>query len=118
MTRPLVTVTGAEVNQGTVVARMTALTYTVDLLAGLGIDPQKLEYETNLSSDPCVTVTFRTLADLESWAKVEKIKIEHVCKSHLQHDEHSALYARPGRRVLAICREFDFERYSRIRGTA
>lgn len=90
---------------------MTALTDTVDTLVGLGIDPQKLEYETRLSGVPILTVTLRTLADLEAWCRVEKVKIEHVCKSHLRHDQYSALYDRPDRRVLAICRVFDFGRW-------
>lgn len=90
---------------------MTALTDTVDTLVGLGIDPQKLEYETRLSGVPIIEVTFRTLADLEAWCRVEKVKIEHVCKSHLHHDQHSALYDRPDRRMLAVCRVFDFDRW-------
>lgn len=89
---------------------MTALTDTVDLLVGLGIDPQKLEYETRLSGVPIITVTFRTVADLEAWCAVEKVKITKTHKFLLQHDQYSALYDRPDRRMLAICRVFDHQK--------
>lgn len=98
---------------------MTALTDVVDILSGIGVDPQSLLYETHLTSEPHVRIVFRTVDDLQAWCTVEKAKTEHQSRPTLQHDEYSALYDRPGRKMLVVCRVFDFEKYGRyVRGAS
>lgn len=72
-------------------------------LNALNIDPQELRIEVPLSSDPYVHITFHRVADIQAFAKTDKVKVErNAIKSH-GHEEYSAIYDRPGRRMLLQC---------------
>lgn len=76
-------------------------------LADLSIDPFDLHITAPATADPTVRIVFRTRTDLERYAAQDRAKVEEVTKSHLKHVEYSALYERPGRRVLLTHHCFD-----------
>lgn len=80
---------------------------TLATLQGINAEPQILSFDAHLDLTH-VKVAFLSLADLEAWCRVDKAKVEKVSKPHLCHDEHSALYDRPGRRALAVFRDWYF----------
>lgn len=83
-----------------------------DILArldGLTIDPTDLHVEVPLTRDPIVTIQFARLADIENYAATDKATVENRHMSSLhgsKYVEHTALYDRPGRRMLLRCLVF------------
>ena len=84
-----------------------ALDETVALLYGCGADPSRLELERSAVTGAIVTVVFSSRANLESVAAADRARVEHRNRMiPLGHHEYSALYDRPGRRMLLVHRCF------------
>lgn len=81
---------------------MPELDAVMTILDGIGADPALLSVEhVTASNEPIIKITFRRRADVEAFAKVEKVKVDTLDKSiPLNHWEYSALYDRDGRRML------------------
>lgn len=78
-------------------------------LDGLAIDPTDLHIEVHEVRPPIVTIQFARLADIENYAAADKVKVENRHMSSLngrKYIEHTALYDRPGRRMLLRCLVF------------
>ena len=85
-----------------------ALTGVLGTLADLSVEPVKVVVDGQSPvADPLVTITFARPTELAAYAAADKAKVEVVDKTvPLGHYEHSAVYDRPGRRMLLLCRVF------------
>ena len=79
-------------------------------LDGLTIDPAEVHIEVPPTRDPIVTLRFARVADIEHYASADKATVEsrHIVLAHHggRYIEHTAMYDRPGRRMLLRCLVF------------
>ena len=80
-----------------------AVAEVLSLLLELDLDPASLAVDGSLVRAPSVQIRLRSRADLVKWAAAEKVQVEYRDVWHQgvrSHHEFSALYHRPGRRML------------------
>lgn len=84
-----------------------AVRKVLDIVDATGASPNDWHVRGTSDGDgPIVELRFRTLADLRRFAAAEKAKVEFSNGQHRQRHDWTALYDRPGRRMLLAFHAF------------